>query len=109
MMVHTTLFTKLMRKQITSMSNPTIPRKLSRKFQDLLKKDYPAYLQQKKYLKIRKITMNSIYGNAVTTKNKIIQKKTTKQIKNLVSAIYFGSTHLTVNQLKLISINFSFI
>ena len=25
--------------------------KLSRKFQDLLKKDYPTYLQQKKYFK----------------------------------------------------------
>ena len=28
------------------------PRKLSRKFQDLLKKDYPAYIQQRIYLKI---------------------------------------------------------
>ena len=48
-----------MRKQLASMLNPTIPRKLSRKFQDRLKKDYLAYLQQKKYLKIRKIIMGS--------------------------------------------------
>ena len=59
MMVHTALFINLMRKQLASMLNPTIPRKLSRKFQDRLKKDYPAYLQQKKYLKIRKIIMGS--------------------------------------------------
>ena len=42
---------------------------LKLKFQDLLKKDYPAYLQQKKYLKIRKITMSSEYGNAAIMKN----------------------------------------
>ena len=58
-----------MRKQLTSMSNPTIPRKLSRKFQGLLKKDCPDYLPQRKYLKIRKITMNSVYDNADITKN----------------------------------------
>ena len=63
------LFINLIRKQLTSMSNPTIPRKLSTKFQDLLKKGYPAYLQQKKYLKIRKIITSSVYGNAVMTKN----------------------------------------
>ena len=56
-----------MRKQITYMSNATIPHKLSRKFQDLLKKDYPANLQQKQYLKIRMITRSSVYGNAVIT------------------------------------------
>ena len=82
-MVHAGLFINLMRKQLTSMSNLTIARTLSRKFQDLLKKDYPAsrkfqdllkkdylaYLQQKKYLKIQKIAMSSVYGNAVITKN----------------------------------------
>ena len=61
MIVHTALFINPMTKQFTSMSNPTISRKLSRKFQDLLKKDYPGYLQQRKYLKIRKITMSSVY------------------------------------------------
>ena len=58
-----------MRKQLTSMPNPTIPRKLSRKFQNLLKKDYPVYLQQNRNWKIRKITVRSAYGNAVITKN----------------------------------------
>ena len=43
--------------------------KVKLKFQDLLKKGYPAYLQQKKYLKIRKIIMSSKYGNAAITKN----------------------------------------
>ena len=47
------------------------PRKLSRKFQDLLKKDYPDYLQQRKYLKIRKITMSSVEDNVDITKNKL--------------------------------------
>ena len=46
MMVHTALFINLMRKQLTSMSNPPTPRKLTRKLRDQLKKDYPAYLQQ---------------------------------------------------------------
>ena len=45
------------------------PGKLARKFQVLLKIDYPAYLQQRKYLKIRMITMSSVYGNADITKN----------------------------------------
>ena len=48
------LFINLIRKQITSISNPTIPHKLLRKSQILLKRDYPAYLQQRKYLKIQK-------------------------------------------------------
>ena len=62
-------FINLIRKQLTSMSNLTIPRKLSKIFQDRVKKDYPAYLQQRKYLKIRKITMSSVYGNTDITKN----------------------------------------
>ena len=69
MMVHTALFIKPMRKQLTSMSNLTIPCNLSRKFQDLLKTDWPAYLQRRKYLKTRKITTSSVYDNADITQN----------------------------------------
>ena len=69
MMVHTALFINLIRKQLTSISNATISCKLSGSFQGLLKKDYPAYLQERKYLKIRKITMSSVYGHADITKN----------------------------------------
>ena len=58
-----------MKKQLTSMLNLIIPHKLSGEFQDLLEKDYPAYLKQRKYLKIRKITMSSVYSNADITKN----------------------------------------
>ena len=78
MMVHTTLFINQTRKQLRSMSNPTISPKLSRKFQGLLKKDYPTYLQQRKYLKIRKIPMSSVYGNKDIMKNQITQSKTMK-------------------------------
>ena len=42
---------------------------LSRKVQDLLKKDQPPHLQQRKYLKIRKISMSSVYNNGDITKN----------------------------------------
>ena len=49
--------------------DPTIPSKLSRKFRDLLKKDYRAYRQQRKYLKIRKVTRSSVYYNTDIKKN----------------------------------------
>ena len=74
MMQHTALLINPMRKQLTSMSNPTIHRKLSRKFQDLLKKG-PAYLQQRKYLKIRKVAISSVYDNADITKIKLHRRK----------------------------------
>ena len=76
MMQHTALLIIPVRKQLTSMSNPTIHCKLSRKFQDLLKK-VPAYLQhqQRKYLKIRKVTISSVYDNADITKIKLHRRK----------------------------------
>ena len=49
------LFINLMGKQLISMPNPTIPYKLSRKFQNQLKKDYPAYLHQRKYFKFERL------------------------------------------------------
>ena len=72
-----------MSKQFSSMSNPTIPHKLSSNFQGLLKKYYQAYLQKRKYLKIPKITMSSVYGNADITKNKLHRRK--QQNKSKIS------------------------
>ena len=34
-----------------------------------VKSDYPAHLQQRKYLKIWKIAMSNVYGNVDITKN----------------------------------------
>ena len=59
----------LTRKQLKSMPNRAIASKLSRKSRDQFKKGYPVYLRQKRDLKIRKITMSSVYGNADITKN----------------------------------------
>ena len=47
MMAHTAIFINLMRKQLTFMSTPIMPRKLSRKFKDRVKNYYLASLQQK--------------------------------------------------------------
>ena len=77
-MLHTGLFITLMRKQFTSMSNLTSPHKLSRKSQGLLEKDYPAYLQKRKYLEIQKTAMSSIYGSAIQQKIKLHRRKQNK-------------------------------
>ena len=49
-----------MNKQLTLMSNPTIPKNLSGKLQNQLTKYYPANLRKRKYLQIGKITIGSI-------------------------------------------------
>ena len=68
MMVHTALFINPMRKQLIHVESEH-HLQIIKKFQDLLKKDYPAYLQQRKYLKIRKIAMSRVYDNVDITKN----------------------------------------
>ena len=78
MMVYIALSINPIGKQLTSMSNPAIPHKLSRTFQDLFRKDYPVYLQQRIHLKNRKITMSSLYNNVHITKDQITKKKTMK-------------------------------
>ena len=98
MMVHTALLINLMKKQFTSMSNRAIPYKLSRRFQGILKKDFPAYHQQKKIFenwkdiyKLPLLQFGYKENLNCTEKDNKIDQKTQK-------CIIFGSTHLTVNQ-----------
>ena len=116
MMMHTALFINLMRKQLTSMSNSTIPCKLSRKFQDLLKKDYPVHLQQKNVLenskdcceqRLRECGYNEKLN--YTEENNKINKKSRKRNILCFNPPYSKSVKTNISKLFLRLINKHFL
>ena len=109
-MVHIALSINLTKKQLTSMFNPTTCRKLSRKSQGQLKKDYPADPQQREYLKIRifensNSTMSSVKSKGYLQKiNYTKENDGTNSKSRKCNILWF----YTANQPKLMSVNFSF-
>ena len=59
------------------------PSQIIKQLRRSIEKILSAYLQKRKYLKIRKITMSSVYGNADITKNKLHRRKQQNKSKIL--------------------------
>ena len=108
MMVHTALLINLMKKQFTSMSNLAIPYKLSRTFQGILKKDFPAYHQQKKIFenwkyiyKLPLLQFGYKENLNCTEKNNKIDQKTQKCIILWFNPPYSKSVKTNIDNLYL--------
>ena len=108
MMVHTALLINLMKKQFTSMSNLAIPYKLSRRFQGILKKDFPAYHQQKKIFenwkdnyKLPLLQFGYKENLNCTEKNNKIDQKTQKCIILWFNPPYSKSVKTNMDKLYL--------
>ena len=108
MMVHTALLINLMKKQFTSMSNLAIPYKLSRRFQGILKKDFPAYHQQKKIFenwkdiyKLPLLQFGYKENLNCTEKNNKIDQKTQKCIILWFNPPYSKSVKTNIDKLYL--------
>ena len=108
MMVHTALLINLMKKQFTSMSNRAIPYKLSRRFQGILKKDFPAYHQQKKIFenwkdnyKLPLLQFGYKENLNCTEKNNKIDQKTQKCIILWFNPPYSKSVKTNIDKLYL--------
>ena len=108
MMVHTALLINLMKKQFTSMSNLAIPYKLSRRFQGILKKDFPAYHQQKKIFenwkyiyKLPLLQFGYKENLNCTEKNNKIDQKTQKCIILWFNPPYSKSVETNIDKLYL--------
>ena len=108
MMVHTALLINLMKKQFTSMSNLAIPYKLSRRFQGILKKDFPAYHQQKKIFenwkdnyKLPLLQFGYKENLNCTEKNNKIDQKTQKCIILWFNPPYSRSVKTNIDKLYL--------
>ena len=108
MMVHTALLINLMKKQFTSMSNLAIPYKLSRRFHGILKKDFPAYHQQKKIFenwkdnyKLPLLQFGYKENLNCTEKNNKIDQKTQKCIILWFNPPYSKSVKTNIDKLYL--------
>ena len=108
MMVHTALLINLMKKQFTFMSNLAIPYKLSRRFQGILKKDFPAYHQQKKIFenwkdnyKLPLLQFGYKENLNCTEKNNKIDQKTQKCIILWFNPPYSKSVKTNIDKLYL--------
>ena len=107
-MVHTALLINLMKKQFTSMSNLAIPYKLSRRFQGILTKDFPAYHQQKKIFenwkdiyKLPLLQFGYKENLNCTEKNNKIDQKTQKCIILWFNPPYSKSVETNIDKLYL--------
>ena len=109
-MVHIALSINLTKKQLTSMFNPTTCRKLSRKSQGQLKKDYPADPQQREYLKIRIFENSNSTMSSVKSKGYLQKINYTKENDGTNSKCRKCNIlrFYTANQPKLMSVNISF-
>ena len=108
MMVHTAPLINLMKKQFTSMSNLAIPYKLSRRFQGILKKDFPTYHQQKKIFenwkdiyKLPLLQFGYKENLNCTEKNNKIDQKTQKCIILWFNPPYSKSVKTNIDKLYL--------
>ena len=97
-----------MKKQFTSMSNRAIPYKLSRRFQGILKKDFPAYHQQKKIFenwkdnyKLPLLQFGYKENLNCTEKNNKIDQKTQKCIILWLNPPYSKSVKTNIDKLYL--------
>ena len=97
-----------MKKQLTSMSNLAIPYKLTRRFQGILKKDFPAYHQQKKIFenwkdiyKLPLLQFGYKENLNCTEKNNKIDQKTQKCIILWFNPPYSKSVKTNIDKLYL--------